>query len=696
MADIFPFPVAYAYTCSTLSSDDGDWTFQPFLRVNELIRGALPTRDQASLEWDVGYQNRQADDVQDSFTDYVGPLDLYDSFVRIVVPAHGVEWYGYCPFVQGDRGPEETFGGAQRVLVGQQGFMAVGLGWFLERETVNFSIVKGTPDLRIERGIGFNTGFGRRRSATYEKRENMDAGGLVFAKTPTGAALWTATKAVRYLLNQHGPKSTTPAHSPCEFKLSGDADPYLDWFKPTLETEGRSVWQLLNEIINPKRGLVGWIYVDRGEARDLFDVYLNVSSMATADIALPGGATLPEAQVLYDYGAADARELSVQIQQDRARYFDQVVCRGARKRAVMTLSFKSENLVKSWDSAEETYYKVAAAVPDAQTNDLFRLSNRMERVYQMFHVPDTWNGASNDGSGPPDPSKYSCPKIAQGSGSIVGLEPIAMPGLRLLRTLPTKVGWDYDNATAPVNRDPSGLEPEHQRPFGVVDVGNGKWRFIDKLTSTKEKAATGNFKTAYHVRVLDTVAGIQLSPGSGMPHCLAKGHFVPASASPTQMLPEVDYENMRFTVGGEWDAYCEGVWPLDLSGLPVTRPVQRLYVSIGNRARHDWLAEGTIYDVQNGVLKTVTTGGALRDDRTLCAQVARIAFDWYSQDRNALTMTTVGETLGVHIGDLVLSIGTAEAQQPVNSIVSQIHHDFKNGQAIANCGFVELDFRALL
>jgi hypothetical protein len=690
------FLTAFVAICDTLSADPDDWIAQPHLRVAGLVMGCGTTIDSAMLLWDVGYQKRESLEGNDADQVYVDKLAIQGKYCRITVDFELVAtiWYGFVLTDELERGPEFAVANPapppdtlQKLAYANQTCQAVGLEWFLQRQTVHSSFVHGASgDVRIERAIGFNSGFGRGRSVTYEKRENMHADGLTFAAVETGAQLWTGTAAVKYLLKRHGPKNASGAFKPVEFELAIAAEPFLDWFTPTVETEGHSVYQILNAIIDNRRGLSWWMVVGviAGEMRAL----INVSSMATADIVMPGGETLPAAQYQSALPDLDAEEHQrVLIKRDGGRRFDRIICRGARRRAVFTVSTKSENLVPSWDAGEETYYKIAASSPDGKVNDRYRQAKRFERVYQAFHIPPDWNGASNDGSAVPGSTEYSCPHQVQDSTSIVGAEPLAMAGLRLLRLMPIKAGWDYDNATAPTVRNPTGASSEFQPSFAAVDVGGGKWRFVEEI-NTNVEADNQPRKTSYRLHVLDNAPGLRLSPSGGMPHAAAKNHFDPMAAATSAHSPEVDYEDIRFTVAGEWDAYCEAQWPI---ADAASDPLQTLYISIGNRARHDWLAAGTVYDVQNGAIKKVTTGGALRDDRVLCAQVARLAFEWYGQPRAEIEITTVTRTPLASIGVMITSIGTLEATEATNAFVSQIQFDFIAGAWTIRAGFTELD-----
>lgn len=687
-------PLARVYTSATLvNPDEPAWTEQPHLIAQSLVTGQAPTIDQASLLWRAGNMKRESNFGSDSTHADVSLLDIKGQFVRIEVDEYDLIWYGYVTADEIYRGPDVSDGaGGLKLAYGDQTFTAVGLEWFLSRVTIHSSVLNNVIDgsYSIDRAIGFNAGMGDGRSVAYDKRANRVTGPFgFFSDNPDDVELWTAYGIAEYLLIEQGPKDAAGLQSPVLFELHPNSTPYLDWFHPTVSTEGRSVWQVLNDIISHARGLTWKLVVDLGVFLNEFHVYLTVDSQAATAVSLPGGATLPANSNIVDLGVLDNVLDQVMVRRDISRRYDHVICRGARRRAVFTVSFESENLEEGWRPTDETDYKAALGT-DPAANDRFRQAHRFERVYQVFQIPSDWDGASNDGSGPP--TNPACPQPIQGSLSVSGATPICMPGLRLLRTMPLKVGYDYADATAPTSRDPADTSPEFMKPFAVIDVSedsSGAWRFTRELSMDED-----GFKS-FDMYALDGMPGLQFNPPDGMPHALALNHFDPAPDGPdgeTDHLPLVDYERLRCTVAAEWDAYCEGRYPLpDGAGEPLTT----LYIQIGERARHDWLADETIYDVENGTLKIVGTGGALRDDRELCVQIAQIAYEWYGVERSEFSLTTMRQELPAPLGALISTIGSGATLETINAVVSQITYDFQSGRLTLSAGFSELDFAAL-
>jgi len=674
----------FVYTKNKLS--DALWTEQPHLVCETLIEGAAPTLNSASLRYEFGTMARE----DETEATYQPPLDLVRKFVRITVPSISKSWVFVVLQQGGDYGPLEDVGGTRQAY-GTQNFSAVGLEWFLMRKTITYSYIYSTIDgaTRIERAIGYNTGFGNGRGGEYENRGNCSSDSIgtgslfMFAREKDDAILWRGDYIARSLIEDYQPKDKDLNLEPCEFVLTNEN--YLEPFTPTLEVEGHSVWQALNDLISPSRGLQWRLEYD--DALNQAEVI--VDSMATAPISIPGGGTLPAASSQVALTDADATEWRVTVNQRGDRRYDNVVCRGARRRAVFTVSIASGNLEPSWRAVDETAYKAAVGA-DPEVNDAFREGNRFERVYQCFQIPPAWNGASNDGGSVPSISTPACPTVPQGSVSIVGVSPISMPGLRLLRTLPIRVGYDYDDATAPTARDPDNIYSEWQRPFAVVDDdGEGTWRFTHAAGKTNDD---GERRSGFSFTVLDGTPGIQFSPPQGMPHSLAKNHFDPDVDAESEQAPLVDYATIRCTVCGEWDAFCEAKYPLADGD---SDPLQTLYISIGERARFDWLAADTVYDINNGALQTVSSGGPLRDDRELCEQFARIAFEWYGVERADVQIQSALTEAPVEVGDLITVIGNGAAAVTVNAVVSQITYSLERGGTSISAGFAELDIAGL-
>lgn len=693
----------HTFTVSWRASlQEGDWADLSNIECPELTMGLAPTIDQATLIQKFGHVDGA----------YVERLDLRNKYVHIhvenipgsiVYDEVGVamtdeetgepvltetgayDWYGVVLQEQLERWNQEADGDTQRLFGGNLTMTAFGLEWFLAHETINHTIVH--PAARIERVLGFNTGFGDARDVEYADRANKDSRSNSFAEDKDHCDLWNAAQIMHYLLSNHAPKDKDGNDAPAEFVLASASFTYLAEFFPTVRCEGRSLWQVMNDVISQSRGLTWWItYED-----DANQVQVHVSSQATEDVTLPGGGLLPKADDTASFSNVDEHYTHPTIQRDSSKKYDQIFVRGALRRSVFTVGFENSTLAKSWRTEDEDAYKLAAEDDDPAINDRFRQANRFERVYQCYHIPTTWNGTI-DGD-------QACPKFAPGSVSIIGVEALNVASLRLLPALPIKVGFDYTDANAPVDRDPTNIRPEFQKPFAIIDVGEDNFRFTHRLNANREQG--GQSLTAYYLHVLNGTPGMQLTPSGGMPHAIASADFPGEDTSSSEQDVELDFHTLRCTVCAEWDAYCEGYYP---TVAPSTKPLSKLFITLDEqRARFDWLAEHTVYDIQveevEGeqvpVVKEVETAGALRDDRELCEDIARFAFEWYSLDRATVQFNFNRIAVPAEIGTLITTIGHGAAQETVNCVVSQITHDLERGTTQMLAGFAELDFAEL-
>lgn len=686
-----------AHTVKVADAPGGAWAVNADLECRLLRRGLAPTIDSAELLFRYGTIDGS----------YVSPISIGGKFVRIEIPDVSVDWVGYVVGENKTRGMEETVSSAQRVTLGDQVFQVVGLEWFLGRNIISDDSANGSggPET-VQRAIGFNTGAGDTRSVETSFADNKSTSGLLFELGASGREAWSIRDALRYLVSFHGPVDKDGNQEPVSYEIDID-DPdmvtYLDSQPaPPTRTENRSTLQIINALLSPTRGLAWHLQWDAAGNEG----QIKVHSQAVSDTSLPGSLTLP---ANFSKAALDVDGLTgvtdCKIQTDLTRRYDKVVVRGARRRSVFTVGIEAGTLEKSWAAAQETEY-IAGASGDAgyagwsddkkkRANDRVREKAELERVYQAYRIPDTWGGLSNDGSSAGD-FEYACPEMQLGTTTIDDGEPLNLPGFRLLPTLPLYVGWDYSDAASPV--DNSGGQRVLQRPFAVVDAGDGstEWRFADRVNTTNEELAAGGtttHKTSYHMLAVDGEPGFQLRAGSGSAHAIADGHYDPTTDPPSQHNPEISYSTLRATVCGEWDSYCEAFTPaLDAA----SDPLQVLFIDVGERARLDYLAENTIWDVREGVLQTVSTGGVLRDDRNLCWQLAWLAKTWYDDARSLVSIRSGQIISPATLGSMITDVGTGASAETVNAVVSQINYQLESNRTEIVAGFSDLDFSSVI
>lgn len=627
----------------------------------------------------------------------IAPIDLEGWYVKVEpLMSPQTPWVGFIVGESKDSFGAKDEGTGLMVYGADQVFSAVGIEYLLDRRQVITAVHYGTPEYRTQRPIGFNMGFGSGRDSSQMPKGNKDtrlgtSGIASFSEDFSHAEEWTAENCVRYLLEFQGPSDATysasqPAIVPDLLHFAS----YLSWFTPIVPLEGRTVLAVLREIISPRRGLVWWLQYN------LLDnnLELHINSVAQANVSLPGSVTLPAAhsQISIDTDV-DPTIANVRFGKDRTNKYDRIRVRGARRVSVCTLSPADGNIVEGWNtSVYEGDYRAANSLTTAEAADRYRRAESFAHVYTRFLIASNWDGQSRDGSGA-GTFEFACPQMPQGSTSIVDTEQFTISGLRLLRTLPLRQGWDYTTAASPVANDGSNDPAEFMLPFAIIKHGS-KWLPMDRAAGQLDEGTTGSprLKNSYNLRILDTTPGVEIVAQGAMPHALAKNHFNTGTPAPSKTKVEVDYEDMRLTLALEWDAYCEGFHP---DTNPATSPLEELVINIGERARLDYLAAGTVFDVEDTTIKTVTTGGPLRDDRQLCRQIAQVAYEWYQLPRVSFTMQFHTTNYGAELGDFVTVFGSGATLRTALSTITQIQHDFMAGKTTFSGGFEELDFAGI-
>jgi hypothetical protein len=777
------------YTISTktvLNDPEEDWVEQPHLICPSFTPGASPTVSQAELFWRYGKMNRSAysgvDVVRDETADYVPAFDLIDKWVRIEIASLSYDWIG-C--VRGDtetrRAQETTEAEQQRVKAGDQGFIAYGLEWFLGR-----SQVSGTSSREADkkyRPLSYNAGHGDGRDYDTAARGNqgeaelvIDGDELVYAdgevvvdggdgelgfSTADSATEWDAAEIVVHLLSEQCPRNAADDPSPVQYRLDGAAYPFLKWYQPVIRVEGRTLIDILDDVINRRRGLVWWVEPLYDDDTDPFNPVwvgiVKVTSIFPEDFELPNPEDLDPApavpananQIAFEPDA-DLACQPVQIVRDATRRYNRFRCRGARRTSTFSavggdaltgvgaytfpVDVNSE-IVRGWrrelavemlsgvrptlSAPDQAVYDALDEDEQASWDDRYRQSEKFDRVYKYFAISPVTTS-----------TERLSPIISQSDpGSILGdisLDDTQKRTLRVLRTTTLVVGADYTDAT---DVDASAVEDDQSREFlpplllcylprgtglwpvtmgEFTDGGedpssstDGGWRFAEKLSTNMERVfAVGSedetviehrFRFNFSLSTQAGYSGIVIHCHGISPINLNIDDLGDPDTAPTvNDTDHFNWKNFLATFTVEWEAYCEAVWPV---APPTAEPVEELLVSIGERARFDWVVKGTVFDLdKNGHPRQVETPGAIRDDRNLCEQLAKLAHEWYSTTRAQASLRFTATRKPFNIGDLVTTIGTEEAAREVNAVCTQIVWDLENGSTSVTLAHAELDF----
>ena len=521
-------------------------------------------------------------------------------------------------------------------------------------------------------GFG-QTVAGNRSSATYNTTANPDTGdpdtnAPTYVYSGFDRDAWTARQFIDYLLANHGPGTVT-------FKLAGQTDALDQMTVPVEQINGMSVYQIINRLIDRRRG-IGWtLRFDKDE-----NPTLHVSTMFESDVSA-GDVTVPKntEQVTIDLdGMPQLMQSHVRFD-DLSRY-DSIFVRGARIKSTFTVGIADGSLVTGWSSADETAYKAGAydptdpaSIDDAEANDIARGSEANKWVYRLFGLPYDWDytvdGFGQDAS---FGTNYVFPLMNDAGVVSPGLPGVAdytftrlLPQLTITKTMESVLGSNDDPLV----------------PFAIVQhpTGDGtEYLFVHKL-------ADAGFNSM-GLKMEDKALAFTLTGSFG--HNMALNHWTGAATSQTE--PTVDYSTLYATI------CAEGVDRLRyrVALTDTSPPARELVIDVPGAELHT-IAAQTVLDVQAGQLVVQDSATETRNDVDRLKAVAAFARGWYGRARASIELTCEDTACWpFEIGALVKQVQLNAATRDVWSPITKIDVDVQNGRSVLRTNFGELDFRA--
>lgn len=636
-------------------------------------------------------------------------------------------WYGVVEVddleVQGTQ--RRTHGTTTSITPqGDQVITAFGLLRELETTIIRESTVEtyegGTQV--IGRGIPFNEFRGGR----FAERGNRTTGpmggydGYVFSNQPVKKSIWTGSDALRYLIKFHQPKDES-GNVTANWELHGGLE-FLDWFDITVATDGRSVKDVIDDLIDRRR-LVGY-WVDAaelgGHGTGTLVVKLHVFAFTDEQIDMPDGKKIEanQNQVTLDFEESFDIDRAT-LSKNRCHTVDKVRVRGDFITSTFTTFLSSTMLQTGWSSGDETTYKNGASgvagydalsTEDKQElNQLARDQETLEEVYAKFTMRDSWNLIV--------PEKFDASaQNYQITTTIAALDGVTSTDIRTAfreGEHPKRPVWTKGKQflrALPIRVKPTDDLSEFRDPFCIFkidsapeDSADHRWQFSDKLNSTASAAGAleSNRQFSARLQMQDKALGVNVQVGAaGGQQLIAKGHWSGAALTADRYDPDkpdgngVDYDKMTVTVSMEWDDRIEFV----KGAGPVGNPVREMYIDIPD-ARLDFIIPGTVTGLdESGKLVRNVNGEIIRDDRKRLEQICNAAFAWYSKQRQALKLQWkslaalfTDDDQRVEIGWLITSVGGQYSLEDVNSPITGWTYDFESGTTSIETAFALLD-----
>jgi hypothetical protein len=458
-----------------------------------------------------------------------------------------------------------------------------------------------------------------------------------------------------------------------------------DWDKPTVETEGRSILDVLNELVNPSR----LMQIGGRVTNDVLELVIH--SLADTELNLQEGKTHPANVSQLDMITWGAQDTNITLQESLSRRAVQIVAKGAKRQSLVTVQVATSRddtdrgLIEAFDDFNRIEYdRGASTLPSyaALTDDKKKEANQRVRAqakladtYKTFAVNPYWTfwvGAD--------------PIFPDDSDTVLGgfLQHYPYWGaIKLVDRLPLKELYNYDQAV-PLTTIPFAIlsfEDQHltkyRKPFALFERP-AEAKYIDA-----EKMANGDDpKFSCYTGLSKEDQAITLDVTGAYQHAIAYSRFT-ALPVDDEDNGQWDYTSSFFTVSLQEDRFLESVYPAtaDLPNVDVVR--QRL-IYAGEAYERVYVAADTVYDVTDeGELRKINGGAPVvhfRNDRAALDSLVTIANSWLGATRKVLRLVSARPSATPLVGQLVTTVNADTAQaSTVNTVISEIGLQMRRG-----------------
>ena len=709
----FPVPPVQAFTRPTWQAA---WTPQPHIHLERAAFGIGDAIGRARARREYGKMMRYNASTLATDT----PLDTDKEFIKFEwSPNLGPNdpqnqppqtWYGVI------LGTDDAMEGNKPVDSGYEILRCMSLEWCLTRVQIDNAVVtdftQTSSGTQIKRAVGFNLGDGD-DSGPDEPRFNRaklkPGSHYHFTNDLDNADPWNVQNMLEYLLQVHNPFGATGI----QLQVLPATNGVMSWFHPAVRTEGRTLFDVLNQILDRRRGYTWSLGVDRnGDSTDpkwqeTDNVYLIIYSYADQDITdAQMNVLLPASRQQKPLNNIDFPDPQQQIiRKDIQQRYGQIRGIGARRGAIFTMGVANENMEADWSAADKTRHDDGdpdateanfSDLSDRQTlHDAWRLNEENRHVYTRFRIPANWDGKAG--------GQLTCPLLDASGNPTTFNVPFWWAGLRFSNRLPLREGWDYTNPASPV---PSTSGQTALRKCFCTYTDGTTVATSEQLRShTDEEIRKWNMGARVFA---DSRKPAMWSYPTGRPHQQALSHYNPANdkKGDPDYVPIFNWQNLKFTVYADWDEYVQEIYPAANEGKLGMEEV--LVLRLGKEFRLDWLTAGTILDVKNGSQEVAAqSGGFIRDDRPQMQNILRVAWSYYSRPRVSVSIQSalVDDRLAIletgsaanHFVRLVTgALLTNLDGRTINSLVSSVAYDFSDGTTEINTDFARIDARRLV
>lgn len=687
MAPIVPEISESGALCYVKERWADEWTEASLLECLTVRDQAAPGHASAVFRWRYGLGHLPAIGSRpaDSSPTVIAPSDLAGWYVRV---DHALwSWWGQFTDVDDTREGEIEWG-ESTVPSGVQTYHALAVSLLLDQRTVEQTVVGDDDDAVgvINDVVIVNAGTSRKLADGRNSYSgNKSAGGLWFAESGGGLGnAWTALQFLGYLINAFN------AGSVIEVELTVNAG--LNYYLPEYDPRGKTLWQILRELIPRTRGLGFNVYVNATTEKLVIEPW----SYSPVLVSLPSGDfTIPASTKQASLDLTGYVNVSRErVSQSLIGTYDQVVVVGEPRGSVCTLQPYS-HFDPDWTEDEETDYNEAAigsvgfdelsAEEQAERNQKVRSQDTSHRIFSWWKLRSDWDGIVEDASGG---EFHVFPQIA--SNGTIDFEdgPSAftwISALRIADYVPIRAVGDYSGEVTPETGSGDFLP----MPVWFEKV------LAERLDYEADSDDIAEPRTwTVSTRVMHDVPGVRLEVSGGRQHFIASDLYVPNG----------DYEEIRdidrAIDSADWLATVYligtdriiGAWPVELPDVDTPR----VFRVDGSGYYFDTIVPGTVVDVKpdesTGEPEYVETeGGILRDHRAALLDEARRVYEWVGKPRKILDIELQSASVLIPVGTLYTTINGTGGVQTVNSVVTSVEIDLENGTTSFVTQAAELD-----
>lgn len=687
------------------------WTEQPTLFCTSVTWSAQPSVPTATLYR--AYGPTLENGSQDSGVREKAEIEGHFVKIKIACADGDRFWYGYVEMVTEESSGTiiapvlldgETEPTIQPVACGKQTFACLGIINVLAHSLVTESAFRqalaGFGDInkafRGKSGFTFNEadgypvpskGFDAQLDTSTTTSSVITPNGTYGVNfSESRCSTWTAFEIIKHLIDFHYPAAENRSIR-IPFKLDSGFNIFSTWDRPMVETDHRSLLEILDEICSPTRMMSYFATVEEREvdeeglpvdpnAKDT--VVLKSFSTLTQDISLPVGPSRVKNPNLVKIECLNDQATKWVTTLDLSQRANQVICRGAKQVTVFTISCNDGPFRRLWDTSQMTPEPTPGSDPYVNQAEraqwLEHPKNRLYlRGYQLLFNFNWTDINGNHIFTNPDGSKYFPNPYS----------------IEILDRLPFREGYDYSTATKGFD---SGSAADFMPPlvYGPRLAYSGQNLQVDR---TKYINFANRRKQGLVVGLDQLPYDIDLSP------CQLKGRIailldvrgasqenladVPTSTNALTNLPETPHLarysrlDLRFTIAVTDDRRIEARFPAD-ADLPANQldAIRRRVLDFGNTFNLVEILKSTTCSIANDGTEQKSSSTEvlkIRDDKEDLQSIAKVAYSYYSQPRKVLRLSSARASAVLDVGKMVETLNeSTEQSESINTVITEI------------------------